>query len=54
MYKMFSEELNDVKSDLLKKEECYRILPYYAGRAWTAHLKKRRLLYLKNVSCALL
>lgn len=49
MYKMFSQEINDTKSELLDSEQGYKILPYYSGRAWVAHLKKNRLKYLKTV-----
>lgn len=37
-----------------EKDECYAMLPYNAGRAWLAHLKKNRLKNLKQVFLFLL
>lgn len=50
MYKMFSQEINDTKTEMLDRETYYKLLPYYSGRAWVAYLKKNRLEYLKQVT----
>lgn len=37
-----------------ERNECYAMLPYNAGRAWLAHLKKNRLMNLKQVKLKLM
>jgi hypothetical protein len=50
MYKLFSEEIQDTKKDLVEeKASCTAGLPPFAGRALMTRLKKRRLMKLMKV-----
>jgi hypothetical protein len=50
VYKLFSEEIQDIKKDLVeKKASCPAGLPSFGGQALMTCLKKRRLMKLMKV-----
>nr|CAI5834494.1 unnamed protein product [Callosobruchus analis] len=50
VYRMFREEILDAKQDMQVEAEMYpTLMPYFAGRAHMANMKKNRLLLLKQM-----
>lgn len=50
VYKLFQQEIQDSKQDLVEEHDEYPLqLPYFAGRAMIANMKKNRLGMLKQV-----
>lgn len=49
VYEMFKQSIYECKDDLNKEEEYPVRLPYFAGRAMVAKMKKNRLNILKKV-----
>jgi hypothetical protein len=50
VYEMFKEEIHECKRDLTNQEQYPARLPYYAGRAMIANMKKNRLVIIRKVS----
>lgn len=49
VYEMFKQEIHECKNDLTNNELYPARLPYFAGRAMVANMKKSRLMFIRNV-----